>query len=302
MRTDGNGHPPRFLFILSTERSGSTLLSVMLGAHSGVIAPPELHLLAYPTVDDWRQQYPTAIKSLSFLLDACGLMADEAQVAKQFTGWHTEEVYQWLLAQGGAPRLIVDKTPKYARDASVLQRTAQLGPLYIWLIRHPLGVAASRIDLSRERRWQRHRHVLGRLKYPLFCLRAALRKREDVCSAVAYWSWVNTQIEQFLATIEPERQRRVHFEELVQEPRRVMECLSGWLDIPFESSMLNPRAHIPAALRPETGDPKVQRHAGIDPGVADGWRRRYPEQLLDTPTWRFQGVSTRELMGRWGIT
>jgi hypothetical protein len=81
-----------------------------------------------------------------------------------------------------------------------------------------------------------------------------------------------------------------------------MERLSRWLDIPFEPSMLDPRAHIPDVLRPETGDPKVRRHAGIDPAVADFWRRRYPEQLLDTPLWWCQGTPTRELMARWGVT
>jgi LPS sulfotransferase NodH len=68
MHTNHHGTSARFLFILSTERSGSTLLSVLLGAHHNVIAPPELHLQAYSTFDEWRQQYPSAMKSLCFLL------------------------------------------------------------------------------------------------------------------------------------------------------------------------------------------------------------------------------------------
>jgi hypothetical protein len=275
----------------------------MLGAHSDVIAPPELHLLAYPTVDDWLQQYPTATKSLSFLLASCGFVADESHIAKQFKGWDTLSVYQWLLDQAGTlPQILVDKTPKYARDPAVLQRTAKLDPLYIWLIRHPLGVAASQLDLRLERRQRLNLSFRARLKYPLFRIRTALRKRENVCSAVAYWSWVNTQIEQFLATVDPQCQHMVHFEDLVKEPRMVMNRLCLWLGIPFEPSMLDPHAHIPAALSPETGDPKVHRHTRIDPSVADGWRHQVPEALLDTPTWRFLGVLTRELMVRWGIS
>lgn len=80
---------PRFLRILSTERLGSARLSIMLGAHSRVIAPPELHLLAYPPFDAWRQQYPAALQSLGFLLAACGLSSDEKQVEQQFMDWTT---------------------------------------------------------------------------------------------------------------------------------------------------------------------------------------------------------------------
>ncbi|HET9061852.1 MAG TPA: hypothetical protein VFO62_01060, partial [Candidatus Binatia bacterium] len=54
---------PRLLFILSTERSGSTLLSLALGANERHVSPPEMHLLAYPTFDAWYADYPSAMLS-----------------------------------------------------------------------------------------------------------------------------------------------------------------------------------------------------------------------------------------------
>ena len=49
-RRNQTGERPALVVILSTERSGSTLLSVMLGAHAQILAPPELHLLRYASV------------------------------------------------------------------------------------------------------------------------------------------------------------------------------------------------------------------------------------------------------------
>lgn len=293
-RSASGGGRARLVFILSAERSGSTLLSLMLGAHSRIVAPPELHLLAYPTFEVWQQQYPAAMRSLCFLLEACGLPADEPDVAQRFAGWPTVEVYEWLLERGLTPaQILVGKTPKYARDLTILRRTATLAPCYIWLIRHPLGVAASQLDLRLERRRGRNTRLLPRLKYPLFCLWAALGKRAEVERQVAYWVRINTHIHEFLGTIARHRQQQVQFERLVAEPRAVMECLCLWLGIEFESAMMEPREHIPEAMHPALGDPKVYRHTAIDPNVAYAWRRRFSERLLD--------ASTRELMTRWEV-
>ncbi len=44
MNTSESG---RLCVILCTERSGSTLLSVLLGGHPRVVAPPETHLFRW---------------------------------------------------------------------------------------------------------------------------------------------------------------------------------------------------------------------------------------------------------------
>jgi Sulfotransferase family len=275
----------------------------MLGAHSSVISPPELHLLAYPTFEDWQRQYPAAMDSLDFLLASCAQSMDKKRIEAQFAGQTTEFVYRWIASQENVqPRIIVDKTPKYARDLGALQRTTRLDADYIWLIRHPLAVATSQIVLRLEQRRQRNVELVSRLKYPLFRIRTAMRKQKELHDEVVYWTWVNMQIDQFLATVTPERRHRVNFEQLVREPRAVMDRLCSWLGIGFEPSMLDPHGHIPSVLNPTLGDPKVRRHTCIDPAVADSWREHCSEQILDGLKGRFLAVPTRELMARWGIT
>jgi len=118
---------PRLLFVLSTERSGSTLLSLALGANERHVSPPEMHLLAYPTFDAWYADYPSAMLSLQFLLRSCGEEADDDEIRRRFAGWRSEDVYRWILENRlGDDRVFIDKTPKYGRDGATLARIERL--------------------------------------------------------------------------------------------------------------------------------------------------------------------------------
>jgi LPS sulfotransferase NodH len=70
----------RLVVLLSSERSGSTLLRVMLGAHTRICAPQELFLLRYPTFDAWRAQKPDAMESVMELCFLLGQPRTEADI------------------------------------------------------------------------------------------------------------------------------------------------------------------------------------------------------------------------------
>jgi sulfotransferase family protein len=274
----------RLVLILSPERSGSTLLSFMLGGHSRIIAPPEMHLLAYPDFDAWRQGYPQAMKSLCFLMESLNLPSEEIAVEKEFAGWTPEAIYRRLLAQCEASRFIVDKTPQYSRNLAILQRAETLQPFYIWLIRHPLAVAASQIDLQLKRRRDENVRLIKRLKYPLFRVIFALLRRREARRQIAYWADLNERLGSFLAGIPDHRRFTVYYEQLVRDPRGVMTGLCKALELGFEPAMLDPRANIPSSLEGPLGDGKILERKTIDPTAADSWRTTYYESLLDQRT------------------
>lgn len=274
----------RMVLILSPERSGSTLLSFMLGGHSRIIAPPEMHLLAYPDFDAWRRDYPRAIKSLCFLLERLNLPCEEKAVEKEFAGWTPEAIYRRLLAQCEASRFIVDKTPRYSRDLAILQRAETLQPFYIWLIRHPLAVAASQINLQLKRRRDENVRLIKRLKYPLFRAIFALLRRGEARRQVAYWADLNERIGSSLAGIPDHHRYTVYYEQLVRDPLGVMTGVCDALGIELETAMLNPRGNIPPALESPLGDGKILEREKIDPAAADSWRKHYDESLLDQRT------------------
>src|SRR5215510_2507567 len=86
----------RLIIVLSSERSGSTLLRVMLGGHSHIVAPQELFLLRYPDFESWRQRKPVAMESLIELLDLLGRPMNEAAIESACRGLSTAEVYRWV--------------------------------------------------------------------------------------------------------------------------------------------------------------------------------------------------------------
>jgi hypothetical protein len=274
--------PPRLALVLSPERSGSTLLSVMLGAHHRIVAPPELHLLRYADLAAWRQGYPAAMRSLQALFTMLGL---DPALMTELEGLPMERVYEILLERCGEGRVLVDKSPAYGYTLDSLERGERLTPFYIWLVRHPLGVAASRIDRIREKR-RAEKGLAARLKYPLFLAREAIARRggRELQRELDHWRDVHARIAAFLGGIEAERQAMVWYEDLVSAPERELSRLCSVLGLVPEPAMLDPQTHAPRGLGWGVGDEKVLRHRTVDPGGADRWRERYAESSLDPET------------------
>jgi len=297
-RTHGTTHG-RLLLVLSPERSGSTLLSAMLGAHSAIVAPPELFLLRY-AVDSWQRDKVEAYASFRWLLQRVGEATDDRTVVEQFRGRSTLDLYRWLLCRIGPGHVLVDKTPAYGRDAAVLARAEELSPAYVWLVRHPLGVANSWIERRRARRWR----IGGRLgtaaAVRLARARGKLARRVNmfldqraVDAALARWCAVHETIASFLEDVPRDRIRRVAYEELVRSPQPTLEALCAWLNVAFEPAMLEPWQHLPDALTWGVGDGLIRSHDSIRASRADTWREHLDERRLDP--------RTRALMKRLGV-
>lgn len=282
-RVPAQGAVGRVVLILSPERSGSTLLTVMLGGHSRLFSPPELHLLRYPDFASFRAGYPAAMASLSSLMEELRLDYEEDRLDHMFAGMSTPDVYRWILARCPQGSFLVDKTPAYSRETSTLERAETMRPHYVWLIRHPLGVAASKIDRYRARRRAENVRLMARIKYPLFALREGVlaRRGKSVRRAVAYWVDVHERIRAFLERVPEDRRRVVHYEKLVAEPLEAMEQLCQWLGLEVEPPMLDPRGRVPKGLTWGVGDEKILRHSKIDPSVAGRWRKQFDPGILD---------------------
>lgn len=268
----------RFVFILSPERSGSTLLSAALGGNDAVVAPPELHLLRYRDVASWQRAYPAASASLEALFDATGIAPPP-----DLASYDTLDLYRQIAEQAGSC-WIVDKTPAYARSDEALRRAEALSPRYVWLVRHPLGVAASRIETNHRMRREENHGLAARLKYPAYRLREVVRERTGAAARDLSLDWadVHHRIAAFLAGVPRDRWCRVHFESLVVEPESTLARVCALLGIDLEPAMLDPRGNVDPNLAWGIGDEKILAQAGFSRRSADAWRRHYDEtQLAD---------------------
>jgi hypothetical protein len=115
-------------FVLSTVRSGSTLLRVLIDSHSELHAPQELHLRNLH-VEVTSKYAPRA-------LDSIGL--DQRHL--EYLLW--DRLLHRELADSGKLHL-VNKTPS---DVFIVDRIQECWPdaRFIFLLRHPAAIAASR--------------------------------------------------------------------------------------------------------------------------------------------------------------
>ncbi len=286
----------RLLLILSSERSGSTLTRVLLGQHSRVLAPQEMFLLRYPDYATWRREKSVAAESL---VELFGLIGEERSIESldaELGAMSSPEVYEWLLAKLPAGSFLLDKTPAYANNGDSLRRSLSLDPFYIWLIRHPLGVIESHVRIKREARaatggWLGLRRRAADSARRLAALSqggmtALARQRETK------WVVQQTVIGEFLASVAPENQLAVRFEDLVRDPSRVVSDLCDGLGLEPESGMLDVIGER-RAMNVSLGDPNFHKHDRVDSATADGWRAVFSEDDLT--------LETRKLMERIGV-
>jgi amino acid adenylation domain-containing protein len=276
---------PAAIFVLSPPRSGSTLMRVMLAGHPQLFAPPELELLSFNTLAErrkafadrfsfWREGTIRALMEIKQCdADAATRLMEEGE-EQQLT---TKEFYGLLQGLLGE-RVLVDKTPSYALDLEILRRAESdfEGTRYIHLIRHPYAMIRSFVKARLEQVFFRHAHNFSR--------------RE-----LAELVWVVSQMNilKFLETVPAERQFKVHFEELVNEPERVLRGVCEFLRLKYVSEMATPyqgsSERMTNGIHPLSkmlGDVKFHEHRTVEPGIADRWQQELTAgDLLAEETW-----------------
>ncbi|HEV2844000.1 MAG TPA: amino acid adenylation domain-containing protein, partial [Thermoanaerobaculia bacterium] len=202
---------PPAVFVLSPPRSGSTLLRVMLGGNPRLFAPPELELLGFATLEERRAAFPGRN---SFWLEGVtrAVMEIRRCTAEEAEGLLADleregvttprELYRVMQAWIG-DRLLVDKTPSYALDLSVLRRAEEAfeDARYIHLLRHPYGMIRSFEEAKLEQVFFRHPHSFARREL-----------------AELIWLVCQRNILRFLSEVPPERRKVVRFEDVLAAP------------------------------------------------------------------------------------
>jgi LPS sulfotransferase NodH len=287
--------PHRLVLLLSSERSGSTLTRVILGAHSRIVAPAEMFLMRYPDFRTFREEKPVAMESLVELFRLVGRPREAAEIDAACAGLATVDVYRWLLGFLGPEQILLDKTPAYANDGATLRRSLPLEPVYVWLVRHPLAVIESHVRLKHREhhtasprgraRWARDTAVETFARWARG-LSPLARQRE------VKWVIQQTVIREFLAGVPAAQQCTIRFEDLVRDPEPQVRRLCDAIGITPEPAMLE-ACGARQAMNPHLGDPNFHTHDRIDRATADLWRASFSEDQLT--------LETRRLMDAIGV-
>ncbi len=285
----------RLILILSSERSGSTLTRVVLGAHSRIVAPQEMFLMRYPDYRAFRAEKGVAIESLVELFDLLGQPKDAAAIDAACRDMSILDVYRWLFGFLRPDQFLLDKTPAYANDGDTLRRSRPLAPFYVWLIRHPLGVIESHVRLKFRERHTKDLKGIGRTVQD-FVVDQVARTANGMLPVArgreVKWVLQQTIIREFFATV-PDRQKIIiKFEHLVRDPEPVVQRLCAALGVAVEPKMLE-ACGARKVMNTSLGDPNFHTHDRIEAKTADTWKQYFDEKQLT--------LETRRLMDAIGV-
>ena len=264
-------------FILSSPRSGSTLLRVMLAGHPDLYSPPELHLLPFETMAAREaelgvSQLGEGLKRAFMTLK--GISAEESQLLVEGLikeNLSVAEVYQ-MLQQLAGERLLLDKSPTYASNRETLDKAENIfnHAKYIHLVRHPYSVIESFTRMRMDK-------LVGS------------GDSDPYEMAELIWRNSNQNIINFSEDLDPERYHLVYYEDLVKQPRQVMTGICEFLAIPFDEAVLTPyqgdrMTDGVSNTAMSLGDPNFLNHQTIDANLAEAWREIELPKTLSTYT------------------
>ena len=257
--------PTPIAFILSSPRSGSTLLRVMLAGHASLLSPPELHLLPFATMQERQAELEASHLGEGLIRTLMDLKHIDAEASQSLVNqWVQDnlsisELYQILQNLAG-DRLLIDKSPTYgmAKSTLIQAETIFSQAKYIYLVRHPYSVIESFARMRMDKL-------------------LALNNANPYEIAESIWAQTNQNIMEFLGQINSARVCQIHYENLVTEPRPIMEQICEFLAIPFAESVLNPyqgERMTDGVYRQSmsVGDPNFKSRQQIDPNLAQSWR------------------------------
>ncbi|QLQ31735.1 MAG: sulfotransferase [Candidatus Thiothrix singaporensis] len=276
------------IFILSPPRSGSTLLRVLLAGSPELFSPPELYLLAFNSLQQRREQFSGRLEFFREGLQRALMElkhcppAEAAQLLQELEGQGMgTKAFYGLLQEWTGQRRIVDKTPSYAFNPTVLQRAeAEFdNALFIHLVRHPLATVSSFEEIRADL-------VTGN---PADELPLTPRQKGEL-----WWLISHQNILAFLQTVPANRQFRLRYEQLVAEPEQQMRQLCDFLNISFAREMLNPYQEQKQRMTDGVtdlsrilGDQKFHTYQGIDANAAERWRSKCFEDFCAKPVGRW---------------
>ncbi len=206
-------------FVVGVNRSGTTLLRLMLDAHPDLTIPPETHFV--PEMIRLARRKNTTRKRLAraatehprwgdFGLDADELLA-RLQATKPLTPADAVRTFYDLYAEKeGKPRW-GDKTPRYMRAMPRIERTLPEAR-FIHLIRDGRDVALSQAERSLDGETPGIEEVAGRW-------------RRRIETARAHSAELDAYLE-------------VRYEDLVSDPGSVLADICEFIELPYRPEML----------------------------------------------------------------
>ena len=231
------------VFILASPRSFTSLVCAMLGQHPQTYGVPEINLLLTDTLGQLVQM---SSGKRMFLLH--GLLRTVAQLyAGEQTMASIQMAHRWIkqrleqpswavyqeLSERVAPLRIVDKSPAYSKNLTVLNRMQEAFPEahYIYLVRHP------------------HDQGKSMMKAPQAIATLVASDSLDYATTPPtidpQFAWFRRQakIIEFLEQLPPDKVMYLRGEDLCNDPHHYLQHLCNWLQLDWSEAIHEQMLH-----------------------------------------------------------
>jgi hypothetical protein len=250
---------PQPLFILTCMRSFSSLVSSMLGQHSGLYCLPEVNPFIADTVGagvDILQVVRKrtldglyrAVAELEFGGQSEDAVLQAVEWINQRRHWSAVDLMGWF-AEKVAPRRLIEKSPSTVLAADRLGEAIRLFPRasFLHLYRHPVTTTASIAKITQASQSGRRRTM-----------------RDPETS----WSGANQIIIDMTLKLPSDQVLAVRGEDILEDPDRYLSQICGWLGLTTSARDLaemkqpqnSPYAHVGPPSAPFGNDPTFLKH------------------------------------------
>jgi hypothetical protein len=241
------------VFVLTTARSYSSVITTMVGQHPALAGLPELKLFCYPTIAELEASLPRfwfdrgithrspglvrAVALLEFGDQELGSLESARTWLRNRSHWSGADVLD-VLMERLSPRVAVEKSPEDVESDAALRRLAAAYPnaRYLHLTRHP-------VTTQRSVKEHLNRSVPG---YSM---------PGEPMSAIAVWVETHSRILRFAAILPKHRYMRVRSEDVLNDPRSQLRSIAAWLGVETNEcaieAMMHPEASPFASVGPE---------------------------------------------------
>jgi hypothetical protein len=242
--------PGPVLFILAPPRSFTSVTCAMIGYHPDMCGLPETNLFTADTYEDLSRAYKVRSRLQHGLLRSIselglgGQTEDNVEAAREWleenrsssTAAIFEDLRVWA-----APRGLVEKSPAHVYQPAHLARTRAAVPdaYYLHLTRHPRGTVESIHKMRTDLQARSQALLAGGSERRRF---RAMGNEADI-TPDAMWLRPHENIVAFLRDVPPERQRRMHGEDLLSDPRRYLPGIAEWLGVRTDDEAIEHMLH-----------------------------------------------------------
>jgi hypothetical protein len=262
----------RPIFILSTQRAGSTLLQRILGSHAEIGTASEPWFLL-PLLYSIRDKGASAEYNQGSM--AGGVLGFAEEYLPRGLDSYLEAIHDLTLRlyAEAAPgkQYFLDKTPRYHLVAADLMRVFPEGR-FVFLFRHPLAVAASMMNTWASGKWN-----LDLYSTDLFGV-AKLSQTYDANRT---------------------RAAHVRYEDLLTQPAEAVSRLLEYLELPPDETVVQRFGELPMP-NPRYWDPNTTKYQGISREPLDKWKPTMASPLRKAWCRRYLqwlGAERLEIMG-----